>query len=161
MSDDVLKIVPADSSHVPPAETHQRAVLALEALLPDGEMCEAQTYDKIEFIDCGENLEAIVCPACVSRTALDYFSEADPGMQLWEQINDRLEDTPPSEANIQMPCCSATVPLTAIQFDWPAAFAQFELSIYNPNVSDNLSPDDLSQLEAIFGCKLVQIRAHY
>jgi hypothetical protein len=161
MSDDVLKIVPTDFEHVPSEEAQQQAILALEEILPDGEMCEAQSYEHIEFIDCGENLQAIECPKCGARTTLNYSSDEDPGMMLWEQINDRLENTSPSKARVQMPCCSAEVPLTNLQFDWPATFARFELSIYNPNVSENLTPEQLSRLEDILGCKLIQVRAHY
>lgn len=41
MSADVLKLIPADPHFVPDHAAQGKAVVALEALLPEGEMCEA------------------------------------------------------------------------------------------------------------------------
>ncbi|WP_369941723.1 hypothetical protein [Xanthomonas medicagonis] len=161
MSDDVLRIVPASSTHIPPVETHEPAVRMLEKLLPDGEMCEADVYENVEFIDCGENLEAIICPACGTRTKLHIFSETDAGTLLWDEIATALEDVPAAKLEVQMPCCGTTMLFTALGFDWPTAFARFELSIYNPNTSENLPPGQVALLENILGCELKQVRAHY
>lgn len=133
----------------------------LETLLPDGEMCEAEVYGSVEFIDCGENLEAIICPACGTRINLYVFSETDPGTLFWDEITDRLQDVPVAELEVRMPCCGARTMFTSLGFDWPAAFSQFELSIYNPGTSENLLPDQLVLLETILDCELKQVRAHY
>jgi hypothetical protein len=61
----------------------------------------------------------------------------------------------------RMPCCHATVPLTTLEFDWPAGFARFELRIWNPNVARDLDQGQLARLEAVLGCRLRQIRSHY
>ena len=37
-----------------------------------------------------------------------------------------------------MPCCGASVLFTSLQFDRPAGFAHFELSIWNPNIEGGL-----------------------
>jgi hypothetical protein len=81
--------------------------------------------------------------------------------EWWYDLGERMEQDP-AETNVtSIPCCSASVRLVDLEFDWPAGFARFELSIRNPNVVENLSTSTLAELEAILGCKLRQVRAHY
>lgn len=51
--------------------------------------------------------------------------------------------------------------LTILKFDWPAGFARFELSIWNPGVDGPLSLDIIQKLEDHLKCKLIEIWAHY
>jgi hypothetical protein len=159
MSDDVLKLIPTDPRYVPSEEAQQLAVAALEQLLPDGEMCEAETYDGITFVDQGQNISAVLCPACSKR--LDFHEGDDAVSDWWGTVTETSDDEELSTLIVQMPCCRASVPFTSLRFDWPAGFATFELSIWNPNVPDNLSADEVAQLEKILGCSLIQVRAHY
>jgi len=130
-------------------------------MLPDGEMCEAKSFDKLQFIDAGANLEAIVCPACGGRFPLDPYTQNDPGAAWWYETQDVMASASIEKVQTTMPCCKATVPFTALEFEWPAGFAHFELSIWNPNIARNLSDAEMGKLEAILGCKLKQVRAHY
>lgn len=70
MSDDVLKLIPADPHLVPSAAAQSAAVAALEKRLPEGEMCETKDFGHVTFIDQGENLESILCPASGAKLAL-------------------------------------------------------------------------------------------
>jgi hypothetical protein len=160
MSDDVLKIIPKNPDFVPPAGTHEAAVRELQRLT-EGETCEAEVYETIAFIDPGENLEAVVCPKCGQKTQFDYFTDDDPGCTWWYELAERLEETPPSELHSTMPCCGNTVKMIDLTFDWPAGFARFELSIWNPDRATNLDAQQLARLESILGCELRQVRAHY
>jgi len=161
MSDDYLKIIPADPHHVPPAECHARAVAYIEKLFPQGEECAADVYDAVQFIDQGENLEAVICPACGARTKIDFFSDRDAGLQWWYELGEEIEQTSAESIVTAIPCCHTSVRLVDLEFDWPAGFARFEVSIRNPNVAENLSVEQLAELEAVLGCKLRQVRAHY
>jgi hypothetical protein len=152
MSDDYLKIIPVDAHHVPPADRHANAIEYLEHLFPEGEDCTVEVYDAVQFIDQGANFEAALCPACGARLELSEW---------WYDLGERMEQDPAESIVTTLPCCSASVRLLDLQFDWPAGFARFELSIRNPNVSENLSAPTLAELEAILGCKLRQVRAHY
>jgi hypothetical protein len=67
MSDHVLSIIPIDQNYIPNAAAQQIAVALLQEMLPDGEMCEAKAYDRLQFIDQGENCEAVLCPSCGKR----------------------------------------------------------------------------------------------
>lgn len=161
MSDDVLKIIPDDPEFVPSPNTHKKAVSVLEEMLPDGEMCEAESFDNLQFIDGGENLEAVVCPACGKRVVLNSLTEDHPGMAWWFETERLMETVLVEKLQTDMPCCNSTVPFTSLTFDWPAGFAHFELCIWNPNIARNLNDSEMAKLEAVLGCKLRQVRAHY
>lgn len=162
MSSDYLKLVPANPHYVPASVAQERAVAALEALLPEGSECETQDFGRVSFIDQGENLEAVLCPACSTRLPLyDDSPDASANQDWWCRIIDEVENGDTEGITVTMPCCSRSVPLTSLQFDWPAAFARFELSILDPGVGENLSKEQLAEFEKILGCELRQVRAHY
>ena len=71
-----------DQDYIPSAEAQQIAVAQLKEMLPDGEMCRAEAYDQLRFIDQGENGEAVLCPSCGKRFPIDPFTEHDPGV-MW------------------------------------------------------------------------------
>ena len=73
LSDDVLSLIPVDQDYVPSAEARAKAVVLLQELLPDGEMCETKVYDELRFIDQGANCEAVLCPSCGGRLKIDYL----------------------------------------------------------------------------------------
>ncbi len=165
MSDDYLKIIPEDLSFVPDESGYEKAIQKLESWTPDGEEVEIQVYDHVEFIDQGENLEAIICPACNKRLnklddnlVNDWWENANLGADMTKGEGVfRLDDS----CVVKMPCCRKEVKFTDLKFDWPAGFARFELSAHNPYLESNLSDDRLHELEEILVCKLIQIRASY
>jgi hypothetical protein len=161
MSDDVLKLIPADPHFVPSAAAQAAAVAALEKLLPEGEMCRAKDFGHVTFIDQGENLESILCPACRTKLSLYGSPESESNCDWWHSIMDNLEEGDFEGVSGQMPCCGRPVPVTSLQFDWPGGFARFELCIWNPGLGENLTPTQVAEFEAILGCKLLQVRAHY
>lgn len=161
MSSDYLKLVPADPHYVPDQAAQEKAIAALEALLPEGSECEAQDFGHVAFIDQGENIEAIICPVCSNRLALYDSPDAPTIQEWWYSIMDQVEDGSADGITVALPCCSHSVPLTTLRFDWPAAFARFELSILDPGIGENLSKEQLAQFEKILGCELIQVRAHY
>jgi uncharacterized protein YbaR (Trm112 family) len=161
MSDDYLKIIPTSPDLVPPKRTHKKALALLESLFPDGEEFQAETYDEVEFIDQGENIEAVICPACKKRLVLDHFTEGDSIVEWWYELSDAMGETAVDAVSTKMPCCGRIVRALDLEFDWPAGFARFELNVMNPNVAENLTESQLRELEQILGCPLRQIRAHY
>lgn len=161
MSDDVLKLIPTNPHFVPPEAAQQAAIAALEKLLPDGEMCGTEDFGHVTFIDQGANLESILCPACRAKLPLHDAPEAEANSHWWHSITDEWEEGEIGGVSAQMPCCKKTVPLTSLQFDWPAGFARFELRIWNPGIGENLTPSQVAEFEELLGCKLLQVRAHY
>ena len=167
MSESMFKLIPVERGFVPPAAKHGAAIRKLEELAPDGEEVEARVHPHLEFIDQGENLEAIICPSCTRRLEIDHFSEDDPIGEWWRQASDAADvhhgddifELNP-EATCQMPCCQARVKFIDLMFDWPGGFARFELTVSNPNLT-TLTQPQIEELEQILSCRLSLIRAHY
>jgi len=161
VSDYVLRIIPMDQDYIPSAEAQQIAVAQLKEMLPDGEMCRAEAYDQLRFIDQGENGEAVLCPSCGKRFPIDPFTEHDPGVMWWLEVTESAMRGV-EQLHTTTPCCRTQVPFTSLRFNWPAGIARFELSIWNTNAPDGLlTAEQLGRIEAILGCRLIQIRAHY
>jgi len=163
VSDYVLSLIPIDQEYVPSSAAREKAAALLQEMLPDGEMCEAKVYDQLHFIDQGENCEAVLCPSCGRRFEIDYFTENDPGLTWWLEMSEAIpKDGSIKDLQTTMPCCGAGLPFTSLEFDWPAGFAHFALSIWNTNAADGLlTVEQLGMLDEVLGCKLKQIRAHY
>jgi hypothetical protein len=154
MSDNVLKLIPKDCNFIPDLSLHDSAADLLHKLLPDGEMWQAETYDGIQFIDQGSNFNDIICPCCHKRSNLADLYD------WWEDISSEFSDVS-CDPKIEMPCCDNKAKVTELGFDWPAGFARFELSIWNPETTRPLSPQIMKKLEEHLGCELVEIWAHY
>lgn len=133
----------------------------LGSFFPEGEDFQAEIYDEIEFIDQGENIEAVICPACEKRLEMDHFTEGDPIVAWWYDLSEVMEEAAVASITTKMPCCGQVVRMMDLEFDWPAGFARFELSVMNPNEADNLTELQLHELEQILDCQLRQVRAHY
>jgi hypothetical protein len=162
VSDDVLSIIPMDQDYIPSAGAQQIAVALLKEMLPEGEMCRAEVYEQLQFIDQGQNCESVLCPSCGKRFPIDPFIEHDPGMVWWYEVTEATSTRGIEQLQTTMPCCRAQVPFTSLRFDWSAGFARFRLSIWNTNAADGLlTAEQLGRIEAVLGCKLMQIRAHY
>jgi uncharacterized protein YbaR (Trm112 family) len=158
MSDDYIKLIPTDPSYVPPKPLQKEAIRLLEQMLPEGEECEAEVYERLTFIGQGENLSIIVCPSCHKNL---QFTDDETIQEWWHSVDGEEQDQGVEGLMTTMPCCQKRVLFTDLTFDWPAGFAKFELSAMNPNISHDLPPEQVAQREAVLKCKLKQIRAHY
>jgi uncharacterized protein YbaR (Trm112 family) len=158
MSDDCIKLIPTDPCYVPPKPLQKKAIDLLEVMLPEGEECEAEVYERLTFIDQGENLSFIICPNC--RKNLDYNYDENI-QEWWYSIEAQEQDKGVEGLMISMPCCKRNILFTDLTFDSPAGFARFKLVAWNPQISHDLSPEQIADLEAVLKCKLKQIRAYY
>jgi hypothetical protein len=95
--------------------------------------------------------------------AVDPFTGTDVARQWYYDLDSTVAKAIRiSELQTTMPCCGANVLFTSLRFHWPAGFARFQLSVWNPDVDEGyLTADQLGELESVLGCKLVQIEAHY
>jgi hypothetical protein len=161
MSDTVLKFIPTEPFYIPDARTHASAVALLEKLMPEGEMCKADVYEHLTFIEQGENLESVTCSSC-EVTSRIYGSPQNEEIGEWlSELIEQSVDMPANSIIARMPCCGNEVSFSSLTFDWPAGFGCFELSIWNPEVERPVPADVITQLEVLLGCKLQQIWAHY
>ena len=168
MSTSVLKIIPTDQDYVPSAEQQANAVAVFRGMVPYGEI-EATVYEDLEFIDAGQYCEAVLCPSCGNRVAINPFEGTDLAQDWYYNLVEAItaRTTPIRQFQTTMPCCRASVALTSLQFDMPAGFARFELCAVDPDIESDvkgvttLSAEQLNKLETALGCQLKQIEARY
>ena len=161
MSDNYLRIIPSDPNLIPPDAVAEQIVRLLEPAFPEADEVVAETHGHPVFIDQGANLEAILCPACGKRLVLQPTAEIDAVLEWWYELTEPLGETDVSQVQASMPCCQAAVPFSALQFDWPAGVASFEISIMNPRVPDPPATELQRQVEALLGSPVKYVWAHY
>jgi hypothetical protein len=70
MSDDWIALIPEDPQYIPDAGKQARAHDRLAEIAPDSSEIVIKVSEKVEFFDCGANLERILCPSCGSEIAV-------------------------------------------------------------------------------------------
>jgi uncharacterized protein YbaR (Trm112 family) len=156
VSDDVLSIVPADPAWRPdPAAADRTAALAAE-LAPSQPGLASETkqtwHEGVAFVDCGQNLETIACPQCREPLELDWWQD---------RMSAGYDDAAGGFVNlaVDLPCCGRRSSLAGLEYDWPCAFASFEIEIWNPE-RVWFTAAELDRLGAALGHPVRQVRAH-
>jgi hypothetical protein len=150
MSEDFLRLIPAEPFFLPTASAQQEAVAYLKSFAPDADSIDARVFDDIRFVDSGSNLEKVTCPLC-GKNVTDFYVD----------LIDEAFQHVPARIDARMPCCGGSTSLNALHFDWPAGFARFFLEARNAGIGGALDGACLSALEKILGCPLRQVLAHY
>jgi hypothetical protein len=148
VSDNYLRVIPTVPDWTPEHAQAAAALRVMQALCPDG-AAEIRRYDEVTFIDQGGNFEHVRCPRCV--TELEH--------PWWQDAMDRAYHNRFVDLATVTPCCSAAVSLNELNYDWPAGFAQFELSVQNPN-RGWLSDQEMAQVADTLGHPVRQILCH-
>jgi len=159
MSDNYLRLIPADVRYIPADDVAAAAVGIASRALPEADVVQAERHEEPVFIDQGTNLEAIICPAC--RVRMVVFGQDGVIQQWWYELIEPLQGKGVAGVEVRTPCCAATVPFSELEFDWPAGVASFEISIRNPGIGNPLDETVIAQLEAVLGCRVKQVWAHY
>lgn len=150
MSDHFLVVIPADpKAELPPTAEDIRAALAEIAGTTESRV---KHYGRIQFIDCGENFERILCSACEAEASVDWW-----GHQMDHCWDDETGFDLHAHA---MPCCGAMLSLDKLKYERRQGFARWMISARN-STRGPLSADEISQLEAVAGLKLVGIAQAY
>lgn len=87
-------------------------------------------YDPIEikcsrtpvFVDCGSNLERIVCPKCGTELSFNW----------WSKAMGRLNESEFILLETKLPCCGKIISLNDLKYYFPCGFACCEIDILNP-----------------------------
>lgn len=150
MSDDYLRLIPTDPTWLPGAEAAQRAAATLSLLVPGADSVKAELYDDVTFIDQGANFARLNCPACQAALEMDWWAD-----QMGEAGDARF-----TNLAVTTPCCGATTSLNDLTYDWPAGFAQAELSVLNPQ-RGWLEDAELTEVATELGHPLKQVMTHH
>lgn len=149
MSDSFIVLIPEEVDHVPPAEARQRALELLQHFAPDADEVKEEATPKVRFMDCGENLERVLCPMCGAELDTEWWRD-----KTYEEIDAGCPLLP-----LELPCCHAMANLNELKYEWPQGFARFSLEAMNPGIPD-LTVEQVEALESALGCKVRKILQH-
>lgn len=62
-----------------------------------------------------------------------------------------------------MPCCGATLALSALDYEWPVGFARFEVCAVNPARGNKypLNAGEVARVAKLLGHPVRQVLAHH
>lgn len=149
MSDDYLRLVPADPTWQPSEETAQRCAELLRSFYPSADEISAEFPGAIAFFDSGSNLGNIYCPACGQSV-----------QAWWPDAMDRAYETAFQNLAVRTPCCGAETSLNDLRYDWPSAFGRFALEIRNPGLPTVPGEQRHAALEDCLGTSLRIVWCH-
>jgi hypothetical protein len=150
MSDHFIIVVPRDPRLVPTEEVRRRVVLVLNRIVPSAENVTAEVSPQVQFFDCGQNFERVLCPRCSAEISIDWWQE---------RMNDDYDGIGFRLDSYGTLCCAKSVNLNELIYDWPQAFGRFSWTVRNPNIGELTDAAKL-ELEAVAGFALVPIRQH-
>ena len=145
MSENYLRLIPEDPSEMPSTEAAAATVAILQKIFPEAEQIRAHRYGEIKFIDPGSNLARVLCPDLTGA---------------WPAWMDESSTSHFDARNVIVSCCSKSIDLNDLIYEWPAGFAKFVLEAVNPKLGGSLTGEALNELEAALGTRLRQIKAH-
>jgi len=146
----MLRLVPGDPDVLPSPDARREAQELFTSFVPGADVARAIVTDDVQFIDCGSNLERVLCPNCYA----DLLPE-----DQWGTLMDAAYQTHFTILCLPMPCCGAMLSLNELEYDWPAGFGRFVLKARNPGIAA-LDPAMLNRIESVLGCRLRTIWAH-
>ena len=151
MSDHWITVVPKFPRHVPSPDKAEAALGLVEKSMPDADEIEVVRKEHVQFFDCGANLETIICPHCSASISFDWWGET-MSSDCDEETGFRLDA-------YSVPCCSQSVALNQLVYQFHQAFGCFALSAMNPNIG-KLSDDTVNRIEAALGCEVSVVYRH-
>ena len=111
MSDSQTILIPADPSYVP----NNCIIKKIQELYS----ANLEIHDQVQFIDCGENLEQILCPYCQKDLA-EWWGDAMNAAYSPESGFSMLAVT--------LPCCGKKSFLNELDYNWPVGFSRTSLT---------------------------------
>jgi hypothetical protein len=147
MSDFIIKIIPSDPYY---RVTEQKAQETIAYLKPrvKADKIEMAIYEMPVFVDCGVNLEKIVCPSC--GTMLDFG--------WWGESMDAASENSFKNLSIELPCCGEESTLNDLQYHFPCGFSCVAFDILNP--LDEPNNEYLTHIRELLGTPIRIIHAH-
>ena len=146
MPDTIIKIIPRN-----PFDQIPESLLQKGADFLNGAMrCDSiriQCSNSPVFVDCGSNLERLVCPECGSKLSFDW----------WGEIMTRAAKSGFSALEIILPCCGKKNSLNDLKYYFPCGFACCQIDLLNP--TDNLEAALIDSIEKILHCHIRVIKA--
>jgi hypothetical protein len=102
-------------------ETSILLIKFLSRTFRNKEIC-VQIDTNINFVDCGENFEKVICPKCEKEIAINY----------WQEIMDKASKTNFSDMTFKTNCCSTVTDLNSLKYIGDCGFSKYSITIYDP-----------------------------
>ena len=147
MSSYIIKVIPTDPYYHIDGQKICKIVDCLKRRIT-ADNIELKMYDSPAFIDCGSNLEKIICPIC--GATIDFA--------WWNVAMDIAWNNNFMELSVKLPCCGGDSTLNDLQYHFPCGFSCIELSILNPLAEPDY--ECLSYIQELLGTPIRCIRAH-
>lgn len=146
MSDYIVKLIPEQLQ-----EVSEQQAAGLRAWLQHhiaSEKIIIQRHASIVFVDCGSQLERILCPVCGAEQSMEWWGT---------EMQRAFEESGFQNLRLHMPCCHSEASLHDLCYDMPCGFSSFEADIWNPA---QFTDADLKKLNETQGIMLRRIDVH-
>lgn len=144
-----ITLVPEDPHFVPGTDAQLKARDRLAGIAPQAAAVELESFDAVQFFDCGANFERIHCPSCDTEIPAAW----------WQQRMDDDYEGGFKLASYRTPCCQSETSLRNLTYEWPQTFGRFALHAQNANIG-KLEDVHRHELEEILKTKLTIIYRH-
>ena len=144
----LIRMIPGEEMTVFSGTASDRAVEILNRCIR-ADSVTVSVYETPVFVDCGSNLEKIICPICGAEVPMDWWGEA----------MDTASATEFTDLRAELPCCGAQASLNDLMYDFPCGFARWVLEIAEP--ADEIPAAILSELASVLGEELRTVKVHY
>ncbi len=147
MSDYIIKIIPT----TPDKHINTNIIHTVENYLQS--RIKADEIQSIispipMFIDCGSNLEKILCPFC--QTSLDF--------DWWGEAMDNASAKRFQDLTVILPCCNRESSLNDLHYHFPCGFANTVFQMLNPLRMPDV--EEVFHIQKLLGEKIRVIHTH-
>lgn len=149
MSQNILKVIPSSPDFIPSRQAVEKVRNLVSSVFPHATNIDFHFNENSKFVDPGTNFHSISCPFCGSIIDLSW----------WQEAMDQASVDNFSDLTIEVPCCSRPTSLNDLIYDWPAGFARFILTVFDPD--GDLCSEDVKKIEDALQCRIKKIAAHY
>jgi DNA-directed RNA polymerase subunit M/transcription elongation factor TFIIS len=148
MSDNWFTFVSSDPKWTPSDEVAGQLEDIARSEFPDADEISTEFHEQPAFINPVANLETVHCPSCDSDI-----------MDWWQDQMEATDEEEFASLDCTVPCCGTQTSLNDLKYDWPAAFACFQLDVMNPNMPD--APEAVIEaFQTIAATHIRTIRTH-
>jgi hypothetical protein len=124
MSDSTFRVWSRDTNFIPTAAQISQAIGVLKLIFPQATV-QACMFDAVTFIDCGANLEMMMCPLC--RPDL---------IERWGTLMENAHASGFTVLAFTTPCCGKPSSIADLRYEMPVGFVRFVIEASNVDVKD-------------------------
>src|SRR5262245_2789778 len=123
MSDKSIILVPDDPRFIPDAARQRQARDRFAEIASESDEIDIKVSERIEFFDCGANLERILCPSCGAEIPIAWWQD-----RMAEDYDDGFR-----LVTYATPCCGGNHTLNDLVYERPQRFGRFAIAAMNQN----------------------------